>query len=150
MSTTDRMGTVPVLDLPTQERHGYRGRQVVGGFFLTMGGVHLGLVAADPTVYADFADHALFPFVRNGWSDIFMQHPSFWGLCLMAGEIVLGILLLAGPRTAPIGWAGVIGFHVLLLLFGFGVWAWCVPALAILTVLARNDVARPDHVRTQR
>ncbi len=26
-------------------------RLVVGGFFLTMGGVHLGLVTADPQVY---------------------------------------------------------------------------------------------------
>jgi hypothetical protein len=33
----------------------------------------------------------------------------------------------------------VIAFHVLLMLFGFGVWLWCLPALALLVVLARKD-----------
>lgn len=38
--------------------------QLVGGFFLVMGGVHLGLVSADPEVYRHVADHGLFAF---GW-----------------------------------------------------------------------------------
>jgi hypothetical protein len=118
-------------------------RLVVGGFFLTMGGVHLGLVSADPQVYRHFADHGLFPFVRDGWSDIVMAHPAVWGLLLMAGEIVLGSLLLVGGRPARWGWSGVIGFHVLLMLFGFGFWVWSLPSLALLVVLARRDVTRP-------
>jgi hypothetical protein len=116
-----------------------RGRLAVGGFFLMTGGVHLGMVAADPTVYRHFADQALFGFVRDGWRDVFMAHATFWGLCLMALEVTLGVLLLAGPRTAAVGWAGVIAFHVLLMLFGFGFWVWSVPALALLVHLARTD-----------
>jgi hypothetical protein len=116
-----------------------RGRLAVGGFFLMTGGVHLGMVSADPTVYRHFADHALFGFVRDGWRDVFMAHATFWGLCLMALELTLGVLLLAGPRTAAVGWAGVIAFHVLLMLFGFGFWVWSVPALALLVHLARSD-----------
>jgi len=53
--------------------------RLVGGFYLSMGGVHLGIVAADPGFYRGFADAALLPFVRTGWDDIFMAHPSAWG-----------------------------------------------------------------------
>jgi hypothetical protein len=113
---------------------------VVGGFFLVMGGVHLGLVAADPSVYHHFADHGLFGFVRTGWQDIVMAAPSVYGLLLMAGEIVAGTLLLIGGRFARVGWAAVIGFHVLLMFFGWWVWAWSVPALVLLCWLAARDL----------
>jgi len=63
--------------------HPALGRSVVGGFFLVMGGVHLGLVSADPQVYRHFADHGLFGFVRTGWSEIVMADPSVYGLLLM-------------------------------------------------------------------
>ena len=120
--------------------HPHLGRQLVGGFYLVMGGVHLGLVSADTEVYRTFADSALFGFVREGWADVVMPHMAVWGLLLMAGEITLGTLLLVGGRAAPWGWAGVITFHVLLLLFGFWAWAWAVPALVALVLLARHDL----------
>ena len=115
------------------------GGPVVGGFYLAMGGVHLGLVAADPETYRHFADAGLFLFVRDGWRDIFMAHPAFFGLMLMTGEMMLGILLLLGGRFATVGWVGVVTFHVLLMLFGFGIWMWCIPALALILYLARKD-----------
>jgi hypothetical protein len=114
----------------------------VGGFYLSMGGVHLGIVAADPQVYRPFADEALFPFVRDGWANIFMAAPAFWGLCLVAGETTLGVLLLTGGRAAKVGWVGVIAFHLLLMLFSWGIWVWCVPALAVLVPLAVRDWPR--------
>src|SRR6478609_3221989 len=52
------------------DRHGPAGRLLVGGLFLTTGGVHLGLVAADPEVYRHFADAGIFPFVRDGWRSV--------------------------------------------------------------------------------
>jgi len=115
------------------------GRSLVGGFFLVMGGVHLGLVAADPQVYRHFADNGLFAFVRTGWTDIVMAAPGFYGLLLMAGEVTAGALLLVGGRAARVGWLAVIAFHVLLLVFGWWIWAWCLPALALLTWLAGRD-----------
>jgi hypothetical protein len=115
------------------------GRHVVGGFYLMMAGVHLGLVSADTEVYRPFADQGLFAFVRNGWQDIVMQHPAFWGLCLMTGEAVIGVLLLLGRRTARVGWVLVVVFHLLLMLFGFGIWLWSLPALALVWYLARAD-----------
>jgi hypothetical protein len=130
----DREVVVPV------RRHPHLGRQLVGGFYLVMGGVHLGLVSADTEVYRTFADAALFGFVRDGWAEVVMPHMAVWGLLLMAGEITLGTLLLAGGRAAPWGWAGVIVFHLLLMLFGFWAWAWAVPALVVLVLLARHDL----------
>jgi hypothetical protein len=123
-------------------RRRHWGGPVVGGFYLSMGGVHIGLVAADTGVYRDFADAALFGFVGDGWQQIFMAHPAVFGLLLAAGEIVLGVLLLHGGRAATIGWIGVITFHVLLMLFGFGIWVWCIPALTLLVYLARHDNSR--------
>lgn len=128
------------------------GGPVVGGFFLSMGGVHLGLVAADTETYRHFADAGLFGFVREGWQQIFMAHPVVFGLLLMATETTVGILLLVGGRCARAGWVAVVVFHVLLMLFGFGVWLWSVPALVLVVVLARRDATvssglpRADHV----
>ena len=115
-------------------------RSLVGCFFVMMAGVHLGLVAADPSVYRHFADEALFGFVRTGWREVFMADPAFWGLCVMTGELILGALLLVGGRVATVGWVGVLTFHVLLMLFGPGFWLWSVPAVALLLFLARRDL----------
>lgn len=124
---------------PAPVRHQGRGRRAVGGFYLFTAGIHLGIVAADPRFYGPFADGGLFGFVREGWADIVMANPSSWGLLAMLGELTLAVLLLVGGRAAKLGWAGVIVFHVLLMLFGFGFWLWSVPALAVLVPLAVRD-----------
>ena len=71
-----------------------------------------------------------------------MPHASFWGLCLMLGETMLGILLFLGGRWAKVGWVGVIAFNVLLVLFGWGFLLWSVPAVGVLTFLAVRDWPR--------
>ena len=115
----------------------WRARSLIFG---SCWGVHLGLVSADPQVYQHFADHGLFGFVRSGWQEIVMAAPATYGLLLMAGEITAGVLLLVGGRAAPVGWAAVIFFHVLLMVFGWWTWAWCVPALVVLGWLAHRDL----------
>jgi hypothetical protein len=124
----------------SQVGHPNFGRSLVGGFFLVMGGVHLGLVSADPQVYQHFADHGLFGFVRTGWSELVMATPAIYGLLLMAGEITAGTLLLVGGRAARIGWIAVIAFHIVLMVFGWWIWAWSLPALALLSWLAYRDL----------
>lgn len=116
-----------------------RGRKIVGGFYLSMGGVHLGIVAADPQLYRHFADGSFLGFVRTGWAEVFMVNPAAWGFALFLGETLLGLCLLAGGRWVRAGWVGVIAFHVGLMLFGFGIWLWSIPALALLVTLARAD-----------
>jgi hypothetical protein len=107
-----------------------------------MGGVHIGIVAADTETYRHFADGALFGFVRTGWAEVFMANPMVWGLLLAAGEILMGTLLLRGGSSARAGWVCVVAFHVLLMLFGWGFWAWSVPALFVLVRGARTDWRR--------
>lgn len=119
-------------------------RSIVGGIFLVTAGVHIGIFAADPHTYAHFASDGLFSFVRDGWRDIFMAHPSVWGLALALGEATLGVLLLLGPPTARVGWVGVWAFHLALLLFGFGFWSYALPALTVLAVLAIRDLRPGD------
>lgn len=144
--------TFPTSPARSSDRHANRalGRSLVGGFFLVTGGVHLGLVCADAQVYRHFADDGLFWFVRSGWQDIVMAAPAVYGLLLMAGEITAGSLLLIGGRAARVGWAAVIAFHLLLLLFGWWFWAWSVPALALLIWLAARDLRDDQAAPTSR
>jgi hypothetical protein len=117
-------------------------RRVVGGFYLTMAGVHLGIVAADAGTYRHFADAAFLDIVRSGWEAVFMRTPELWGLALFAGELSIGVVLLVGRRAARLGWAAVIAFHLLLMLFGLGVWLWSVPVLLLLVPVAVRDWPR--------
>jgi hypothetical protein len=111
----------------------------LGGFFLAMSGIHVGILSADPTTYEPFAEQALFSFVRDGWTDVFMAHPRIWALLLAVGEATIGTCLLIGGRVARAGWVLAIAFHVLLMLFGFGIWLYAIPALSVLVRGARHD-----------
>ncbi|HJR37414.1 MAG TPA: hypothetical protein VJ819_03435 [Nocardioidaceae bacterium] len=139
---TTRPVPTTITARPRTARHPGLARRVVGGFYLSMGGVHVGIVAVDPTVYRSFADAAYLSFVRTGWNEIFMADPRMWGLALALGETLLGTALLVGGGWGRLGWIGVIGFHLALMLFGFGIWLWCIPALALLVPLARADWQR--------
>ena len=114
-------------------------RRFTGGFYLTMGGINAGIVFADAQTYRDFAEGASLDFVARQWNDVVMANPAVWGLLLAAGEIVLGTLLLLGGPAARVGWLGVVGFHVLLMSFGPGIWLWCIPVLVVLIPAARAD-----------
>jgi len=132
LSSPDRAGQVAAQ----------RARTFVGRFFLFTAGVHLGIVMADPQLYAPFADRSPFVLVREGWSDVFMAAPAAWGLAVMVGELVIGGLLLSGGRLARAGWVAVCAFTALLVLFGFGFLWWSVPVLALLVPLAVLDWPR--------
>lgn len=114
-------------------------RSFVGGFFVWTSGIHVGIVAADTGFYRGFADGAVLPGVRRAWREVFMSAPTAWGLALAAGELALGLLLLRGGRAARVGWIGVITFHLLLPLFGWGFLLWSGPALCLLGWAAVRD-----------
>lgn len=120
----------------------------VGGFYLMMSGINVGVAAADPDTYATFADRGLFAFVRDGWADIVMANPRAWVFLLAAGEALIGVLLLLGGRPARVGWVAVLAFHVLLLPFGWGIWAYAVPAMGVFALLARRDWHRLRGARS--
>lgn len=91
-----------------RRRRGLIARRAVGGFYLFTGGVHVGIAVAGPKFYRHFADGALFDFVASGWQNIFMAHPTAWGLVTAAGEAFLGLLLLRGGTWARLVWGGVV------------------------------------------
>jgi hypothetical protein len=107
-------------------------RYGVGPLFLWSSGVHVGIVAADPQLYRDVADAAWFPGVRTAWQDVFMAHPSAWGLAVAGGELAIGVLVSCRGRSARLGVAAAIAFHIGLMTLGWGYWSWAVPALAVL------------------
>ncbi|MER7251385.1 hypothetical protein [Kribbella sp. NPDC000426] len=98
--------------------------------------VHVFLALATPRSYDGFADTAFFGWVHDGWQNIFMAHPTVWALLLAAAELTIAILLVKVPR---VGYVAVIAFHLALMLFGWGFWLWCVPALAFAVPAARNS-----------
>ena len=117
-------------------------RMIIGSFFLWTSGIHVGIAAVDPSSYQHFADAAVIGWVERGWNEVFMANPRGWGLAVAAGELMLGILLLRGGGAAKIGWLGVIGFHLALVLFGWVLLIWAGPAIAVLVLLARRDWPR--------
>ncbi len=111
--------------------------RVAGGFFLVMAGINIGLVVADGNVYRHFADGGLFDFVSTGWRTIVMEHPGAWVGLLAAGKLGIGAAILAGGPWARAGYAAAITFQLALMLFGWGFWAWSVPAIVVLTLAVR-------------
>lgn len=128
--------------LPTPRRWPPGLTIAVGAFYACMGGVHIGMVAADPQIYAGFADGSPWEWVRVAWADIFMAHPAGWGLFAALLEITLAALLLTGGRASKLGWVGVVAFQFALVLFGWGYLWWSVPAVAALVLSARADWSR--------
>ena len=105
-------------------------RAIRWGFAGIFGGgalVHASLALWSPEGYRPFADAALFGWVSDGWQNIFMANPTLWALLLGAAELIIAMLLVSKPRA---GYLAVVAFHLALMLFGWGFWLWCVPALA--------------------
>ena len=124
-------------------------RRGIGGFYLVTSGIHIGLVAADAQTYRGFGDAALSP-IHNAWGSVFMAHPAGWGLAVAAGELLIGILLLRPGRAGRLGLAGAIAFHLCLLLFGWWVWCYAVPALVLLVAVAQADLASAGQAEQAR
>ena len=105
----------------------------VGYLFLWTSGVHVGIVAADTEFYRAFA-HGALPVVREAWSSVFMASPALWGLAVALGELLIGLATLRGGHWTLLGLSGAIGFHLCLMLFGWGFWLWSLPMLAVLAL----------------
>lgn len=125
-------GQVRVRPTPDEARPSRLSRSV-GQLFLWTSGVHVGIVVADTEVYRAFADGAL-PVVREAWSGVFMASPVLWGLAVALGEALIGLATLLGGRWTRLGLYGAIGFHLCLMLFGWGFWLWSLPMLAVLVL----------------
>lgn len=125
-------------------------RRGFGLLFLWGCGVHVGVVAADPGIYRNVADGAFVPGIRTAWAEVFMAAPALWGLAVALGELVIAAMLLGGRRTAAAGLAGAVGFHVGLMLLGWGFWLWAVPAIALLLRPGRRGWTPPRRSQRRR
>ena len=130
-TTRSRMLQVPG---PTATRFG------IGGFYLVMAGINIGIVVGDTEIYRHFADHGLFSFVRHGWADIVMGAPGMWIGLLAAGEIAIGTALLVGGRWTQPGYAAILAFHFALVLFGWGFLTWSAPVILLVSWASRREL----------
>jgi hypothetical protein len=126
------MGTGPRLWTPRRLRIAVAG---VGLLYLVTAGVNAGLTIARPSVYATFADQALFGWVTTLWHATFGAHGLLFGVLLAAGELALSLALLSKTFLSQLGLIGVIAFHLSLMVFGWWAWFWAVPALTLLIPL---------------
>ncbi|WP_432877368.1 hypothetical protein ACQPYH_28590 [Kribbella sp. CA-245084] len=127
--TTNRAPTIPSTQI---------WRAIHWGFvalFASGACVHVILGLAAPSSYDGFADAAFFGWVRDGWQNIFMAYPTPWALLLAAAELTIAVLLVKTPR---LGYVAVVLFHLALMLFGWGFWLWCIPALAFALPATRH------------
>ncbi|TCC16048.1 hypothetical protein [Kribbella sindirgiensis] len=114
-------------------------RAILWGFttlFASGAAIHVTLALATPSSYDGFADAALFGWVQRGWENIFMAHPTMWALLLAAAEATIAVLLV---KARLVGYLAVVLFHLALLLFGWGFWLWCIPALAFAVPAAYHE-----------
>jgi hypothetical protein len=96
--------------------------------------------------YETFADGSAIGFVRDTWRSVVVpDHDLFIG-ALIAFELTVGVLALAGGRRTQLAYAAAIAFHVALLSFGWGFALWSVPMVASLVTLLRQErvLARPS------
>jgi len=100
--------------------------------------------------YAKFADGAYIGFVRHTWHTVVVPHHTAWIGLLITFELAVGVLALMEGRRTQLAYGGAIAFHVALLSFGWGFYAWSLPMLAALTTLLRAErraAARPAEPR---
>lgn len=121
-------------------------RAILWGFvalFASGAGIHTVLALTTPRSYDGFADAALFNWTTDAWQNTFMAHPTLWALLLAAGELTIAVLLV---KIRRLGYVAVILFHLALMLFGWGFWLWCVPALAFAVPAARDAFRDPRSI----
>jgi hypothetical protein len=114
-------------------------RLAFGGLFTGGSLVHVAIVVTGTETYRHFADTVFIPVVKQAWLSVFMPHATLLGLLLATFELTVGLLILAGGRKTTLGLLAAVAFHLGLMLFGWGLWFWSVPMLAMLVALLRHD-----------
>jgi len=111
------------------------GRYALGALFLGAGAAVNAVFLLTGTDYAAFADASYLPFVRTTWRSVVAPNQVLFIGLLVVFEAVAGILVLTGGRRAELGMVAMLGFHVALLSFGWGFYAWSLPMLAAVSLL---------------
>jgi hypothetical protein len=89
--------------------------------------------------YAKFADGAYISFVRHAWHTLVVPHHEAWIALLILFEGTVGLLAVIGRRKLQLAYALAITFHIALLSFGWGFYAWSLPMIAALAALLHAE-----------
>lgn len=117
------------------------GRVAVAVLFLLAGAAVNTLFLLTGADYDGFADGSPVAFVRDTWQSLVVpRHELFIGL-LVVFEAAVGVAAAVGGRATRFAYVAAIAFHVALLSFGFGFWAWSLPMVAGLVLLLRAEQA---------
>jgi hypothetical protein len=110
--TTTQTRTEGMVGVQRRTGGAPRSLRLVGGLFLCTSGIHVGIVSADPSMRSSGSREA--PAAAR-------PAPA------------------PGGVAARLGWMGLIAFHVLLVLFGWGFLFWSGPVLTFLVWVAVRD-----------
>lgn len=125
------------------------GRIAVGVLMLVGGALFNAVTLLRGDDYAPFADPSPLAWITWTWRAVVPpQHVVLIGV-LVVFEAVAGLLVLSGGRRTQLGYVCVIGFHLLLWLFGWFELVYCVimlPALALLLRAERRAVRPTEPV----
>lgn len=120
------------------------GRRAVAVLYIAAGAAVNALFLLRGDDYETFADGSAIGFVRDTWRSVVVpDHDLFIG-ALVAFELAVGVLALAGGRRTQLAYAAAIAFHVALLSFGWGFALWSVPMVASLVTLLRRERAAEE------
>jgi len=120
-------------------------RSALGVLYVVFGAVVNATLLATGTDYGAFADASPIPWVRESWALLVAPHQLLWISLLIVFEAALGLLVVSGGRRTVVALAGMIGFHLALMTFGWGFWVWCVPMLVALALLLRAELENRDQ-----
>lgn len=122
------------------------GRLGVGFLFIVAGAAMNGWFLMRGDDYGKFASGSYIPFVRDTWQSVVVPNHELWIGMLIAFELAIGVLSLAGERHTQLAYALAIVFHVCLLSFGWGFYLWSIPmVVALATLLAVERRTGPTH-----
>ena len=116
------------------------GRHAVAVLYLGAGATVNAFFVLRGDDYADFANGAYVPFVRDTWRSVVVPHHDVWISLLIVFELAVGVLALLGGRRTQVAYAAAIVFHIALLSFGWGFYLWSLPMVWALSTLLRGEL----------
>ena len=122
----------------------YVGRVAVATLFLAGGALFNTVNFATGGDYADFADGSYLPFVTDTWHSVVAPNQNIFIPLLIAFEVAVGVLMLAGGRLTRLALAAAIGFHVGLMFFGWEYYPFSIAMIVAFTLLLHAERKHAD------
>jgi hypothetical protein len=124
----------------------YIGRVAAATLFIAGGALFNTLTLATGGDYSGFADGSYLPFVEDTWHSIVAPHQYIFIPLLIAFEMMVGVLMLAGGRRTQVALLAAIGFHIGLMFFGWQYYPFSIAMIAAFVLLLR---AQRKHAAAQ-